>query len=194
MARIDDGTGQGFSAGVDKTNRLLVNSADTSAELLAAEVGEAFGIGTGTVAFTASVASGILYVQNLSSRPLILDRIRLMLGTATGATGDWTVFFSRNPTAGTTITNALPAGITNINHGSNIVPDAIAYRGVQGDTLTGGTGGNFPIKTAGDGQILFDFGRVLPTGSSFGVILTPPPGTTAANVFGQLRCYYPTNA
>lgn len=194
MARIEDGIGQGYSAGVDKTNRLLVNAASVSDEILATIEGEAFGIGTATVAFTAATQSGILYLLNQDTRPLIIDRARVMLGTATGGTGDWVINFVRNPTAGTIITNALAAGITNVNHGSNIVPTALAYRGVQGDTLTGGTGGNFPIKSSGDGQVIFEFGRVLPTGSAFGILLTPPTGTTAANVFIQLRCYYPTNA
>lgn len=193
MARIEDGKGRGRFAGVDSTGRLEVSAATLTEEILATYSGEAFGIGTATVAFTAATQSAILYVRNLDPRPLVLDRCRVMLGTATGGAGDWVINFLRNPTAGTIITNALAAGITNVNHGSNIEPDLTAYRGVQGDTLTGGTGGNFPIKSSGDGQIIFEFGRILPTGSAFGIVLTPPPGTTAANVFCQLRAYYPQN-
>ncbi len=193
MASIDDGKGRGFRAGVDQTGRLEVASATFSEELLSTYSGDAFGLGTGTVSFTSSTQSAILYVKNEDPRPLVLDRVRVMLGTATGGSGDWRISFQRNPTAGTIVSNALASGVTNLNHGSNISPDAIAYRGVQGDTLTGGTGGSFPIKATGDGQVIFPFGRVLPTGSSFWIILTPPPGTTAADVYCVLRAYYPLN-
>ena len=193
MARIEDGKGRGFIAGVDSTNRFEVSATTLTEEIFATYSGEAFGIGTSTVAFTAATQSGILYLLNNDERPLVIDRARVMLGTVTGGTGDWVINFVRNPTAGTIITNALAAGITNVNHGSNVAPNVTAYRGVQGDTLTGGTGGNFPIKSSGDGQIIFEFGRILTTGSSFGVLLTPPTGTTAANVFIQVRCYYPQN-
>jgi len=191
MAKIEDGKGRGFYSGVDSTGRLQTASATISEEILATVEGEAYAFGTATVSFTSSTNSAILYVKNNDSRPLILDRCRVMLGYATGGTpGTWFISFRRNPTAGTIISNALTSGLTNINHGSNITPDATYYRGVQGDTLTGGSGGSFPIATTVS-QTTFPFGRVLQTGSSFGITLTPPTGTTAADVFIVLRAYYP---
>ena len=195
MARIEDGKGRGFFTGVDSTGRLEVSSATVSEEIFATYEGESYAFGTGTVSYTAATQSAILYVRNDDVRPLTLDRIRVMLGTATGGAGDWAISFRRNPTGGTLISTANAGSPLNINHGSSISPDTTFYTsgGTTGLTLTGGNGGVFPIKDTGDGQVLFEFGRVLTTGSSFGVVLTPPTGTTAANVFCVLRAYYPQN-
>ena len=191
MALIHDGKGRGYSAAVDATNRLEVSSSTVEEERVSALAGTAFAISTGSVSFTSSTDSAILWVKNTSVSTLICDRVRVMLGTATGGTGDWTIRFVRNGTLGTVVSNALDAGITNVNHGSSVTPTGLFYRGVQGDTLTDGTSAPFPIKTGGDGQVLFEFGRILPTGSTFGIRLQPPAGTTAATAICILRTYYP---
>lgn len=193
MTLIKDGKGRGFTAAVNTSNRLETNSVVLSEEEAAGLEGKAFALSTTPVAFTAATESAILYIKNESESTLILDRARVMLGTATGGTGDWTIKFLRNPTGGTIITNALDAGIVNINHGSSQTPTGDYFRGVQGDTLTGGTGANFPIKSSGDGQVIFPFIRILPTGASLGVVLTPPTGTTAANAIVIVRSFYPAS-
>ena len=193
MTLIKDGKGRGFTAAVNTSNRLETNSVVVSEEEAAGLEGQAFALSTTTVSFTAATESGILYLKNESESTLILDRARVMLGTATGGTGDWTLKFLRNPTGGTIITNALTAGILNINHGSSQSPTGDYFRGVQGDTLTGGQGADFPIKSSGDGQIIFPFTRILPTGASFGILLTPPTGTTAADAIIVVRSFYPAS-
>lgn len=191
MTLIKDGKGRGYSAAVNSNNRLETNSVVLSEEQLSGLEGKAFAISTQPVAFTSATESAILYMKNESTETMILDRARVMLGTATGGTGDWTIKFLRNPTAGTIVTNAVSAGITNINHASSQTPTGLYYRGVQGNTLTDGTGANFPIKSSGDGQIVFPFTRIMPTGASFGIVLTPPTGTTAANAIVVVRAFYP---
>lgn len=193
MTLIKDGKGRGFSAGVNANNRLQTNSVVFSEEQLSGLDGKAWAISSQTVAFTSATESAILYIKNESTETMIIDRARVMLGTATGGTGDWTIKFLRNPTLGTLISTAATAGITNINHGSSQTPVGLFYRGVQGNTLTDGTGANFPIKSSGDGQVIFPFTRILPTGASFGVVLTPPTGTTAANAIVVARTFYPSS-
>jgi hypothetical protein len=192
MTTLKDGKGRGFSAGVNSSNRLLTNSVTLSEEIVAGQEGLSFAFSSQLVSFTSATASAILFLKNTSETDLIVDRARVMLGTVTGGTGDWTLTFLRNPTAGTIVTNALTAGITNVNHGSSQEPVGSFLRGVQGDTLTDGTGANFPVKSAGDNQLVFDLFRVLPTGASIGVRLTPPTGTTAATANVVLRAYYIT--
>ena len=192
MTTLKDGKGRGFSAGVNSSNRLLTNSITLSEEIAAGQEGLSFAFSSQLVSFTSATASAILFLKNTSETDLIVDRARVMLGTVTGGTGDWTLTFLRNPTAGTIVTNALTAGITNVNHGSSQEPVGSFLRGVQGDTLTDGTGANFPVKSTGDNQLVFDLFRVLPTGASIGVRLTPPTGTTAATANVVLRAYYIT--
>lgn len=191
MTMIKDGKGRGFSAGVNSNNRLETNSVVFSEEQLAAIGGKAFAISSQLVSFTSSTESAILYIKNESTETMVVDRTRIMLGTVTGGTGDWSLKFLRNPTLGTTITNAVSAGILNINHGSSQTPIGIFYRGVQGSTLTDGIGSVFPLKSSGEGQLIIPVTRILPTGASFGVVLTPPTGTTAANATVVARTFYP---
>lgn len=191
MAKIEDGIGRGYLVGVDSTNRLEVNAATIDEERLATIEGDAYQIGSAIVSFTAATESAILYIKNTATKDMIVDRLRLHLGTVTGGTGDWTLGIIRNPTAGTIISTATVTTPTNINHGSSKEPTGLFYRGVQGATFTDGTASAFPIKSAGDGIIIFPFGRILPTGSSIGIRLTPPTGTTAANAIAVLRVYYP---
>lgn len=192
MAKIEDGIGRGYLVGIDSTNRIETHTATVDEERLGAIEGDSFQIGSAIVAFTAATESAILYVKNTSSKNLIIERLRLHLGTVTGGTGDWTLATVRNPTAGTIISNATAASVVNINHGSSREPIGLFYRGVQGSTFTDGTVTAFPVKSSGDGNILMPLGRILPTGASMGIRLTPPTGTTAANAVALLRAYYPT--
>lgn len=190
MTVIKDGTGTGYQVGVDESNRLQVKATTLDEERFSAGSGDSFAFSSNLVSFTAATDSAILWIKNEDSRPLVIDRARVMLGTVTGGTGDWTLRFIRNGTTGTVITNAVAAGVTNTNHGSSKEPIGDFYRGVQGDTLTDGTGAPFPIKSAGDGQLVFDLVRVLTTGASLGVRLQPPTSTTAATANVVLRGYY----
>ena len=197
MARIEDGTGFGYTAKVDSANRLAVSSSTVDEESFAASDGEAWAIGSGLLTYTGVSNAALLYFRNDSARQLVVDRFRLMLGTVTGGTGDWLLTIYRNPTAGTIITNASAAGITNINHGSSSTPDGLAYKSsfatitaVNFDTMTGGTGSQFPIRSNEEGQLVIEAGRILPTGASIGILLQPPAGTTSANVNVVARTYY----
>ena len=181
MALINDGAGKGFIAQVSANQRLATDSIIITGEDDAIRRGEGWQIASTPVSFTSATASAILYVKNNGSLDLVLDRAVLILGTATGAaTGaDWTFQTLRNPTAGTIIDNALAAGVSNSNHGSSITPQADTYKGVQGDTLTDGTGAALPIQQS-ENRTVFPLGRRLPTGTSIGWKLTPPTSTTAA--------------
>jgi hypothetical protein len=119
-----------------------------------------------------------------------VDRVVVILGTATGGTGDWLFRLIRNPTGGTLIDNAVSAGISNSNHGATNAYPGAAYRsltpvstgaaGTNFDTLTGGSGATQPLKQTID-RVILPVGRRLPQGFSLGCTLTPPTGTTAAS-------------
>ena len=192
---IQDGTGKGYQAKVTSNNRIAVESVAITAEDDAIRIGEGWQISSGPVAFTAATQSAILYIKNEGTLNFVLDRAVLQLGSAVGAgaTDDWTFQVLRNPEqTGTIITNAVPAGISNSNHGSGLAPNAILFRGVQGDTvdLSGiGTGAPLPIQQQSN-RTVFPLGRQLPTGSSIAFRLTPPAGTTSATGVLVTHWYY----
>jgi hypothetical protein len=167
---------------VSSNNRLTTESIVITAEGDAIRQGEGWQITSAPVTFTASAQSAILYVKNADSRNFVLDRAVLVLGTATGAAGDWTFQVLRNPEeTGTLVSNAVAAGISNSNHGSAKTPDATSFRGVQGDTVDlagAGTGAPLPIQTQSNRT------------SSIAFRLTPPPSTTAATAVLVTHWYY----
>lgn len=190
---LKDGTGGGFLAKVTANNRLASEAIVITGEDDSIRVGEGWQISSKPVSFTSSTASAILYIKNGDSRNFVLDRAVLVLGTATGGSGDWTFRVMRNPEeTGTIVTNALTAGISNSNHGSSKQPSGLLYRGVQGDTidLAGIAGGApLPIQQASN-RTVFPLGRQLPTGTSIAFQLTPPPSTTAATAVLVTHWYY----
>ena len=180
---IQDGTGSGYLAKVTENNRIAVESVAITAEDDSIRIGEGWQVGSGPVSFTGAAQSAIMYIKNEGPRNFVLDRAVLILGTSTGGTGDWTFQVLRNPEqTGTIVSNAVRAGVSNSNHGSGLVPDALLYRGVEGDTvdLAGlATGAPLPIQQQVN-RTVFPLGRQLPTGSSIAFRLTPPSGNTSA--------------
>lgn len=195
MTMIEDGKGTGVRSQVNQRNRLVTESVVFDREDDAISFGFGYQITSGPVVYTSSTASAVLFMKNLEDVDVVLDRVVLMISTATGATGDWSHRILRNPEAGTIIDNALPAGISNSNHGSaNILngDGAQIFKGVQGDTILGGTGVPLPVQVQSN-RILFPIGRRIPKNSAFAVEITPPPGTTAATSVTVCHVFLDTN-
>ena len=191
MSIILDGKGRGYRAAVTPNQRLRAEATVIDPEDDAIRVGEGWQITSAPVTYTADTATGILYIKNNGAKDLVLDRAVLALGTADG-TGDWTFQAVRNPDDGITNdlqTNAIPAGISNSNHGSAKTPDAEYFLGVQGDNFAGGSGAPLPVKQT-ENRVVFPFGRRLPLGSSIGFRLTAPTGTTSATAVLVTHVYY----
>lgn len=179
MSIFLDGKGRGFTASVGPDNRMLVDAVTLRGEENAIRSGLGWQIASGAVSFSGDATSAVLFIENLGERDLVLDRVALIIGTSTGGAGDWEFRTIRNPTGGTIISNALQAGISNSNHGSQRLPDASCYRGIEGDTLTDGGGVALPVKQS-ESRTVYPLGRRLPLGSSIGWTLKPPTGNTAA--------------
>jgi len=188
---IQDGTGTKTKLRITGENRALVQAVTITEEDNAIKKGEGYQIASGTVSFTGATTTGVLYIKNDDDRDFVLDRAVLILGSAVGASSDqdWTFTVLRNPTAGTTITNQLKAGVSNSNHGSNNTPNAISYRGVEGDTITDGSGAAQPIKQSID-RIILPLGRRLPKGTSIGFRITPPTGVTSTKALVVTHWWY----
>lgn len=182
MAMIIDGKGSGKRAQVNSLNRIVTETVTFDREDDAISQGVGYQLTSGQVNYTSGgTPAGVFYMKNVEDVDVVLDRVVFMVGTPTGATGDWFHRIIRNPTGGTLITNAVPAGVSNSNHGSANVLNGgdFIYKGTESDTITGGTGVPLPVQTQSN-RILFPIGRRIPKNSSFAVEVTPPPGITAA--------------
>jgi hypothetical protein len=193
---IEDGAGTGKRAQVNNRNRLVTETVTFDREDDAISFGLGYQVAS-LVTYTSSTETAVMYFKNLEDQDVVLDRVVLMISSAVGAgaTDDWTHKIVRNPESGTIIDNAVLAGISNSNHGSANVLNgdgSSIYKGVQGDTLLGGTGAPLPIQQASN-RILFPIGRRIPKNSSYGVVITPPPGTTAATSVTVCHVFVDTN-
>ena len=154
---IEDGTGSGFKLKVNKLNRINADSVTFDREDDAIASGAGYQITSGQVVFTTSgAASGVLYFQNDEDVDCVLDRVVLMIGTG-DTSGDWHHRIVRNPVGGTLLDNELAAGVSNSNHGSANILNGDGkdiYKGVEGDTIIGGTGVPLPVQ-ANNNRIVF---------------------------------------
>ena len=185
---ITDGTGKGNSAGVDRTNRLLVRNVSETIFQNAAEEGEAFFIGTPIITATTAGESALIYIKNNEDNQLVLGSFFLIAeATASGSPNMFRINWYRNPTSISSGT-AIPA--LNQNFGSSNTLDADIEYGAEGSTVTGGSLAatlSFPI-----GQFnQLDANLVLEKGSSVVITVTPPAGNTNMPVqFGTRSIKY----
>jgi hypothetical protein len=185
---ITDGTGKGNSAGVDRTNRLLVRNVSETIFQNAAEEGEAFFIGTPIITATTAGESALIYIKNNEDDQLVLGAFFLIAeATASGSPNMFRINWYRNPTSISSGT-AIPA--LNQNFGSSNTLDADIEYGAEGSTVTGGSLAatlSFPI-----GQFnQLDANLVLEKGSSVAITVTPPAGNTNMPVqFGARSIKY----
>ena len=185
---ITDGTGKGNSAGVDRTNRLLVRNISETLFQNAAEEGEAFFIGTPIITATTAGESALIYIKNNEDSQLILGSFFLIAeNTVGGSPNMFRINWYRNPTSISSGT-AIPA--LNQNFGSSNTLDADIEYGAEGSTVTGGSLAatlSFPI-----GQFnQLDANLVLEKGSSLAITVTPPAGNTNMPVqFGTRTIKY----
>jgi hypothetical protein len=180
---IKDGTGSGSVAKVDDNNRLHAEAIIATAQEWHAIQGDGYNVTSDTINLTDANDSAILYLKNNEERDVIVSGLFYQLGASTGGSGEAVIDVDLNPTAGTIISEATAATITNRNAGSANTLSANAYKGAQGKTATGGAL-IFSSYGAGVSRVpLNDFGSiVLPKGKSMVVRVTPPGSNTSMNV------------
>lgn len=173
--QIQDGTGKGYLSGVDSKNRLLTATINETAFEHAAEIGDAYFIGTPIITLTNANTSAIFFLENQESRPLILGEFFINAEQTGATTNSFRVNFVKNPTTiGPTFSATTPL---NQNFGSSNELDSIAYYGAQGSGVSGG-----PLVAT----LTFQTGQfnrvpanlVLEKGSSVGISIQPQTGNT----------------
>jgi hypothetical protein len=191
MARIEDGTGFGYVAGVTSTNRLLTSSESVPSLAIASatrsdafvvntDTGTATGLITGLVAGT---ESGVLYIANASPFPLSLG------GLSAGSTGAgvWKIY--KDVTGGTLLSAGTPTTPSQLNVASSKPFTGSAIRAnASGQTVTGGTVVALGYVTAGFNELQLAGALIL--GQSKAIALTFTPIGANADVTASVICAY----
>lgn len=180
-----DGTGEGFRAKVDGRGRLFSDSIAREQVEYAILTGNGYNVSTGGITLTTDNESGIGWFQYNGNDILVIKEILVILGASTGGSGSGVITLLKNPDGGTVISNAVPvAAASNRDFSSSVQLNANAYKGAEGNTLTGGETFAVTTRDAGfSGVVAFDAASiVLRRGNSIGVKFDPATGNTSQTV------------
>jgi len=170
---IIDGTGSGRSAKVDDNNQIHTFSITEDEQKQAADIGNEYNINTGTIAYTGTGTSSMIYFKNDEDEPFIITAIAVGLGTRSATVTDAAyITIIRNPTGGDVISDASAVAMnSNTNFGSDksLKSTTLAYKGKDGGTMTGGT--NHGLLYMNDGRLFAGLNIELLKGSSVGVTI-----------------------
>jgi hypothetical protein len=186
---IKDGAGKGYSAEVDSKNRLHVDAVTLVRSANAVFDGDAYNINTGTINMTGTSRSGLLYVKNTGTNPIIIDTFIYLLGNSDAATGDTKIEIIRNPTTGTLIDSGTAFTPVNRNFASAKTLSATVLKGAQGNTVTNG---DVVIESiiSGDGRQVVTVGAIIVAkNNSIAVVMTPKAGNSDQDVQMAISCY-----
>jgi len=180
----------GDLATVDNKGRLHT-TADTQSALNAAIIdGRYFGVNTDFITLTSPNQSALLYIRNDSETNFFLKTFRLATGKATGGTGVVKLFLQVNPTTGTLITDAVVAGVLNLDLSSQKTFVGEAFKGGEGKTATDALGGNNFIIPTDEFVYDHDIEAVIPKGFAAAFHVTPPAGNSSFEVQILVTGYY----
>jgi hypothetical protein len=188
--RIQDGTGAGNVAKVDNKNRLYTNAVTIDEQVWSSEEGDGYNINTGLIALSSASESACLYMKYTGTRYFNITALAVGVGDLGAATDPAFIKMYRNPTGGTIIDNAVTSGIQNQNRnfGATGAVSANIYKGVEGDTLTGGDVIASFYQNQ-NGRLFAGINFILAPQTSIGVSLTPNDDGTGGNTYIALIGY-----
>lgn len=184
---LKDGTGNGFTQKVDNENRAYTyTTTETNEEHSVAE-GTAWNLNTLDMVLSSDTGSATQYIKNTGNTDLIIQRWVVVTGPSTGgaSTDNVLVEIVRNPDSVSFSTSLQPF---NSNFGSNDQPEALTYKGGEGETITGGDVVIASRMTAGTRNIL-PVVCIVPQGTSAAIRVTPPSGNTNMIVQSVIVAY-----
>ncbi len=174
---------------VDSKNRAHTFATAQTEWEAAIKDGRAFLIATDLITLTSANESAIFHVKNNETQSIIINDFFFQAGTSTGGVNADIVrtdYFAA--TGGTLISNAVPAITANLNASSTKTLSVSAFKGVEGDTLTGqvATAKGFFFTTSHFEQ---SSGFVIPLGGTLSLSVTPPASNTSLKVAIILNVY-----
>lgn len=184
---IEDGTGKGFSVGVDSQNRLFTRSITESEFDKATRTGNAYNINTLFFPVTDSVERPLLYVKNNEEKTLTLAA--WFFATSGSSSSNAIIKMFPNPTSGTIISSGTDVEAVNRLIGSSNTLDADIKRGGDGFTVTGY--GTNPVLYQPQGATARGFGTIqigIEPGSSV-VVNYDPNGQEPFQIYVGFQVY-----
>jgi hypothetical protein len=177
----DGGAGTGRGMTVTTRNRAMVVSEECSVADICCLRGDAYSVPCPLITLTAATESGVFYMLNSNAtKYLYLAALRWGYGKSTGGTpGGAVMRFVQNATTGTLIsapTTTIVPGSRNF--GSTIPALGTFLSGTEAKTITNGTTISYLISPDNSFNEI-PSGIMIPSGSSFSVAITPPPGNTS---------------
>lgn len=186
--QLRDGTGSGYLAEVDESNRLLTRSIEKSEDKEATENGDSFNINSGLITLTTDGESGILYVTNNDTTKIHVTGIVAILGPSTGGDSSDTtrVRIYKNPTAFSSST------VVDINSNRNFASSKTLtgdfYKGAEGATITDGTTHIESLINPGS-RVFFAIDEFLDKGNTIAVSYEPNDSNTSMKCMAAIICH-----
>ena len=177
---IQDGTGTGLRAKVSSTNRLAVDSIETTAESLASGAGDSFNVSNDIVEITGDSQVALIHIDNTNSEDWVITRVYFHFGGSTGGVGSGEFCMVQNATTGTLISGGSAVTPVNANFGSAKLLVGTFLQGANGSTLTNGTEFLRTIVPNFTSRNIIPFDSVVvPPGASLSLQFKPPVGNTS---------------
>lgn len=176
-----------YKVGATARGQIKAFSVSESEAQEATELGDGYNINTGVIGLTSSTESGVLYFKNGESRRFIVEAIAVGVGSAGTVTDVSQITLVKNPTGGTLISNATAVDINeNRSFGSsNTVASSLAYKGAEGNTVTGGDDALLFFQPAG-GRLIADIQLELNPGNSIAVKIDTNTSSGTTNVYAAV--------
>ena len=184
---IEDGTGKGFSVGVDSQNRLFTRSITESEFDKATRTGNAYNINTLFFLVTGSTEAPLLYLKNNEEKTLTLAA--WFFATSGSSSSNGIIKMFPNATSGTIIDSGTDVEAVNRLIGSSNTLDADIKRGGDGFTATGY--GTNPVLYQPQGATARGFGTIqigIEPGSSV-VVNYDPNGQEPFQIYVGFQVY-----
>ena len=196
MAEQIENGGSGVKIGmhVDKNEQAHVFALNRTVNQDAVRKGNAYNLNTGTIGLTSTTASGVFYFKNNESpvngeSSFIIDALAIGIDNQGTQAGACIVTVVRNPTGGTLISNAVDVDMNqNRNFGSSNTLDSLVYKGVEGDTITGGSDIAIFYQNAGT-RGYYTIDMEVPKGSSVAVKIDTQTTSGTTNLYVAGICH-----
>jgi hypothetical protein len=176
-----------YKVGATSRGQIKAFSVSESEAQEATELGDGYNINSGVVGLTSSTESGVLYFKNGESRRFIIEALAVGVGSAGTVTDVSQITMIKNPTGGTLISNATAVDMNeNRSFGSsNTLASSLAYKGAEGNTVTGGDDGLLFFQAAG-GRLFADIQLELNPGNSVAVKIDTNTSSGTTNVYAAI--------
>ena len=190
--QIKDGTGTGYLAKVDNTNRLRGRNVSENFLTEAVRDAEGFAITPGLLTLTSANQSAILYFKNNEQNDFVLTRAICTPFRTTGGTEDFVTFQCRYGATGMSSGSGTDASFINLKFGDSNTVTFDSEVGQEGASLSGSTSVGFTFAVPFGQTFFADVFIRIPPGQSFAILITPPPSNTSCVVVGAVNGYLDT--